>query len=75
MKDINTMTSPPKQKPITSGSDASLTYLWKCAGGVTSVCAGYCLELLETYIRLVFFPLHVFLFFLSCDFTPEDSEM
>lgn len=47
----------------------------ECAGGVTSVCAGYCLELLETYIRLVFFPLHVFLFFLSCDFTPEDSEM
>lgn len=48
----------------------SLTYLWKCAAGVSRVWAGYCLELLETYICL--FSLHVtsiyryiFFFFLT----------
>lgn len=71
MKDINTMTSPPKQKPITSGRDVSLTYLWKCAVGISSVCAVYCLELPETCIN--FFSLRGI--FLNCDSTPEDSEM
>lgn len=61
MKDINTMTSPPKQKPITSGRDVSLTYLWECAVGISSVCAAYCLELDETYIHLFFLRVIFFL--------------
>lgn len=32
----------------------SLTYLWRCAVGVSSVCAVYCLEVLKTFIHLFF---------------------